>query len=267
MKDESGLSFVDISEPGTLLLEEGYRLYAQIFTLPEEREPLEGFRTVLRFNDSEFVQSEFGPLRELVTLALDKAGRAVGLANYILYAYPGGIGEFHGSCQLNFVCVATEHRGQGLAAVLLQHMEMLAVQFASEQTGEAAPRLLLTCEQNNPTRMTPGQLGEDKLAAGIDAYRRLAWWQGQGYRRLDFPYAQPPLSPDHEPCTYIDYYGRVVPQTGSAPVPSALLLEHIRRFFFVSAGKFQFGMSGNAEWLKAKAYLSSKHGINFVNGD
>jgi GNAT superfamily N-acetyltransferase len=259
---------VDIFEPDQPLLKAGYELYAQVFTLPEEREPLEGFETVLRLNDREDIQRDFGPLREIVTLAFNR-NKVAGLANFIVYAYPGGKTAFQGSCHLNFVCVASEHRGQGLAKLLLQHLEAVANEFVREKAGADAPRLLITIEQNNPSRMSPTQLYDDEQAAGIAAGRRLAWWSNQGYRKLNFPYAQPPLSPDHQACEYIDYYGRVTGPdgAGASSIPSPLLIEHIRRFFFISVGKLGFDMEANTQWKAANANLSERPYIDFIEGE
>jgi GNAT superfamily N-acetyltransferase len=255
------MMIIDIAEPDDSRLTAFYDLYSRIFVLEEEREPLDAIRTILRLNREPAVQAEFGPLREQIAVALDPAtGAAIGLANYILYAYPRAAGRFDGSCQLNFLCVDPGHRGRGLAGRLLEHVDERLRGFVAAETGSSSPLAFITIEQNNPARMTPEQRRADLDAAGIAPERRSRWWAAKGYRRLDFPYRQPPLSADVEACAYLDYYARV---PGDADLrvtslPADRLAEHLRRFFFVSVGKLAVDMEANPEWLAQKAYLSGR---------
>jgi hypothetical protein len=134
------------------------------------------------------------------------------------------------------------------------------------KTEASAPLTFVTIEQNNPARMTPEQRRADLEAAGIEPDRRLRWWANKGYRRLDFPYQQPPLSPDVEACAYLDYYARVPgdPDRRLRSLPADILAEHLRRFFFVSVGKFAGDMGSNPEWLRQKDYLSGRSEIPFA---
>src|SRR5262245_58218739 len=78
------LTLSDITSGADERIEAFYELYSAVFTLEEEREPIEGFRTVLDLNADARVIRDFGPLREQVTVAQDASGRIVGAANYIL---------------------------------------------------------------------------------------------------------------------------------------------------------------------------------------
>jgi GNAT superfamily N-acetyltransferase len=261
---------LDISETDDPRLSTAYDLYARIFVLEEEREPLDAFRKILGFNWDRAVQEAFGPLFEQIAVAYEPAtGAAIGLANYILYAYPGqdhSPGSFNGSCQFNFLAVDPEHRGKGVAGLLLDHIDRQLRSFILSETGSAAPHAFITIEQNNPARMTEAQRRADLEAAGIDPERRLGWWARQGYRRLDFPYQQPPLSADVAACRYLDYFARIPGDAGqqAAGIPAPALAEHLRRFFFVSVGKFDGDMAANPEWLMQQAYLASRSEIPFI---
>ncbi|HTW33737.1 MAG TPA: hypothetical protein VMD53_03890, partial [Rhizomicrobium sp.] len=67
------LVVVDISSPTAKTLKGFYALYSRVFTLEEEREPIEGFERVLSLNEDSETQTSFGPLREQITAAIDPA--------------------------------------------------------------------------------------------------------------------------------------------------------------------------------------------------
>ncbi|MFI5014672.1 MAG: hypothetical protein ACHQAY_20240 [Hyphomicrobiales bacterium] len=258
---------VEIDADDAPRLRDFYALYEGIFTLAEERESFEGFETVLRFNADLRLQAEFGPFRELVTLVYEP-GRSgpVGAANFILYAYPTTLGGFQGSAQLNFLCVDEERRGAGIAGVLLADLDRRVAAFARAHARIAASKTFITCEQNNPERMTDEELRADARAALIDPHQRLSWWRARGYRKLDFPYRQPPLDPERKPCNYVDYFVRLQQEVGhtQSSIPSVVLVEHIRRYFYVSIGKFDFDMSKNPEWLLQIVILKRNNHINVL---
>ena len=256
MDDISYLTFAAPEEP---LLEKFYDLYGRVFTLPEEREPVSGFRTVLALNADPEVQRRFGPLEERITLACeDGTGRVLGATNYILYAYPEGAFDYAASCQLNFICVDEEARGRGIAGQLLARLEREVRDYANARAPRRPQAAFITCEQNDPGLMTPAQLAADRDASGIDAEARLAWWVRRDFRRLDFRYRQPPLNPGQQACEYLNYYIHFVPD-GAAPerLPAALLKDHLRRFFFVSVGKLDVDMDANPQWREQRDLLDS----------
>lgn len=260
----SDLALIDITHPGDPRLDEFYRLYGKVFTLPEEREPIEGFQTVLRLTADPAIVRDFGPISERITLAIDPAtGEVAGATNYVFYGYGSDWKKFGiaASCQLNFICVDQNRRAQGIAARLLRDLDEKLAIFARDNVRDAAGDLFITCEQNNPRRMTLEQLASDMEASGIDPYDRLAWWVRRGYRRLDFAYRQPPLNPGQAACDYLDYYVRF--PNGDAPLslPAPILAEHLRRFFFVSVGKLQIDMSANPQWSAQRDDLAVRRVI------
>ena len=258
--DPGNLRFSDIVAAGDVRLPDFYRLYAGIFTLEEERESLDGFARVLSFNDERAVQAEFGPLREQITIATDPAsGRIIGAANYALYTFgePEHGGGFAASSQLNFLCIDPDFRGFGIGGLLLADLYAKLEAFAHEHGAQAGAHTFVTCEQNNPTRMSAQQLADDLAAAGIDPYDRMRWWRRRGFRRLQFDYCQPALGAGQEPCRYIDFYVRFEGRDSEtdAAIPGSVLLEHLRRFFYVSVGKFEQDMSREPNWLRQKKQL------------
>src|ERR1700744_5549280 len=101
----AGITLTDILLPDDPLLPDFYDLYGRVFTLAEEREPIEGFRTVLRLTAGEQVQRDYGPISERITVARDASGKVIGATNYVFYGY-GGAWDRYGtaaSCQLNFI--------------------------------------------------------------------------------------------------------------------------------------------------------------------
>lgn len=256
-----GLSIEVIDTPSSPLLQPFYALYERCFPLEEEREPLEGFKTVLAFNTDDDVQGLYGPIHEFVLVVrVPGSDTCVAAANFAVHAYPEpqrAPGGFDGSCQLNFLCVEPSLRAIGLGQFVLGEVDRIVRRTLANRTGRAAPRYFTTIEQNNPLRMSGEQIEEDAAAALIDPYDRLRWWSRRGYRKLDFSYVQPPLSLAHEPCLYIDYYVRFSNQADAASgtLDAAVLLEHLRRFFFVSVGKFEIDMARNPQWISQRAAL------------
>jgi GNAT superfamily N-acetyltransferase len=253
------LSLEIVDRPDDARLEEFHRLYKSVFTLEDESEPIEGFAKVLSFNRNVHVQRDFGPFIEPVFVLRDPAdGTLAGAANFAIYAYPGrrGAFTFDASCQLNFLLVRDDLRGLGIALDLMDYMEAEIARFARQHCG--THRTFTTIEMNDPSRMTTEQIDADALAALIDPADRTAWWHKRGFRRLELPYIQPPLSADVEACTYLDYYIRcpAPADTQIDAIPSAVLQEHLRRFFTVSVGKFAMNIQHNPEWLATVQFLS-----------
>ncbi len=259
------LGLLNIDEPKSHFLPGFYALYEKTFPLAEEREPIKGFDAVLAFNKDAAVQSGFGPLYEAIAIARERGtGKTIAAANYVIMSYPAGQHaglDFDASCHLNFVCVDAEVRGAGLARSLLDYVDRRVVEVVFRETGVKAPRVFLTCEQNNPDRMTREQIETDAAAALIDPLERTRWWSRRGYGRLDFQYEQPPLSPERASCKYIDFFVRI-PGTGEfQSFPAQPLLEHLRRFFFVSVGKFAAGMSQNEVWVRQRKLLEAREQV------
>jgi GNAT superfamily N-acetyltransferase len=264
---QKDLILLDITNPQDPRLPEFYELYGKVFTLPEEREPIEGFRTVLGLTADPAVARDFGPISERITLAIDPAtGKVIGATNYIYYGYGEAWTEYGAaaSCQLNFICVDPKHRGRGVAPRLLRDMEEKLAIFAEGAVPASRGFLFVTCEQNNPARMTKDQLAADIRDSGMDPNARLAWWVRQGYRRLDFAYRQPPLNPGQDACAYLDYYVRFPDGRDRPGLPAALLAEHLRRFFFVSVGKLQVDMQANPEWRLQQGDLAARDTVAVV---
>ena len=271
------LELIDIDQPQSPLLIDFYSLYERNFPLAEEREPLLGFDTVLAFNKNAQVQTSFGPLYEAITIVRECGGQTVIAAvNYTVMSFPGdqrAVLGFDGSCHLNFICVDKMLRGVGVATALLDYVETRVAAVVAKETGAAAPRVFITCELNNPVRMTAEQIETDAAAALICPLERQHWWSQRGFDRLDFAYEQPPLSAWHKPCTYVDLYVHVPtgPNFNGRSMQTAPLVEHLRRFFFGCVGKFQVDMMRNEQWLRQKRDLEMLdrvrvHQSNFVQG-
>lgn len=237
-----------------------YELYSKNFVLEDEREPIEGFQKVLSFNGQRSVQEEFGPFMEPIWIVKEPTrGEIIAAANFALFSYSGAsqLNGWDASCQLHFLLVREDLRGLGLAGLLLRDLELKVEEFARLHGAGASPAVFLTCEQNAPDKMTAEQIEADAKSALIDPRERYRWWRSRGFRRLGFSYVQPPLSPEHSPCSYLDYYARLgAARSAETSLDTACLLEHLRRFFFVSVGKLDIDMDHNAEWASIRAELS-----------
>ena len=263
----TGLLLQTIDTPSDPQLPAFYDLYKQVFTLADEREPLEGFTAVLALNEDGPAQREFGPFHELMLVARDpRSLEIVAAVNFTLYAYPDRAYAFDASCQMHFLMVREDMRGLGIGNSLIGEVEKAITAFVRTHGGLACPRAFMTCEQNNPALMTRDEILADARAALIHPYARMDWWRERGFRRLDFRYMQPPLSPDHAPCTYLDYYARPSNATSETitSIPSDVLIEHLRRFFFISVGKLAFDMNANPQWQTVRAALGKAGSVALI---
>lgn len=268
----STTAFVDslhvtvFDSPAAPFLTAFYALYERCFPLEEERESIEGFAKVLALNRDAQAQATSGPSEEYVAVALSsQTGRVIGASNYILMPYGRALASssgFDGSCQLNFLCVDPDHRGAGIARRLLHLVREHCDRRFAFPSRRNVPSWFITIEQNNPDRMSAKQIEDDAIAALIDPSDRSQWWHKNGFRKLALNYVQPPLSEAHEPCTYIDYFAQA--NATHQYLPAIALLEHLRRFFFLSVGKLEVDMEANEAWQMQQAQLQATKLVSFA---
>lgn len=264
------LVMTTIDRPDDPRLAAFYDLYQAVFPLDEEREPIDGFKTVLALNGDEAAQKGFGPFYEpVLVLTEPNSDVPVAAANLSIYTYAGAHAEhgFQGSCQLHFLLVREDLRGLGIAAELLTAVEAMLGELAARDTGKRDVRTFMTCEQNNPQRMDASQIEADARAALIHPTARMNWWRKRQFRQLDLDYVQPPLNAGQKSCDYLDYYARATNNSSAelSALPSGIVLEHIRRFFFVSVGKLRGDMATDPDWLKIAANLKSRREVALLS--
>jgi GNAT superfamily N-acetyltransferase/uncharacterized protein (DUF2249 family) len=191
-----------------------YDLYCRCFRLQEEQLPAEEFIDLVTRN-AHFTDAEEA------WVGLKKNGKLVAAANYGVYAGTGTPG-IDGTIHDIFTMVDPESRQQGVFRALLDARMAKAKSFV----GKEDAHLVAFAEQNNPLLMTASQYMEDTKAA-LDQCIRRTVFEKQGYRTLGFRYLQPPLG-SGEANTYLDL---VVQGAPGDTLPSALVKEHLSRFF------------------------------------
>lgn len=255
------------NSPSAAHLADFYALYERCFPLEEERESIAGFQKVLALNSNAQAQAAYGPAEEHISVAFaDRPGRVVGAANYILMPYDQVLASasgYDGSCQLNFLCVDPDYRGVGIARRMLELVREHCDRRFALTSRQTAPSWFITIEQNSPDRMSPEQIEADALAALIDPRDRSHWWRRNGFRKLALAYVQPPLSKDHAPCAYIDYFVQANGQV--ACLPAVALLEHLRRFFYLSVGKLEVEIETSDAWQMQRAQLQANTAVRILN--
>ena len=256
------LQFEKISDSAHASFQEFYDLYKSIFTLSDESESMDGFATVLDLNNRVEIQNNFGPFEEEIFAIRDpRSSQIIAAANFVKYAFPNNSElAYDGSCQLNFILVHKDSRGLGIADILLDKIESEMIAYTALYAN--GHNFFITCEQNNPDKMSPKEISDDVHAALIDPIKRMAWWRRHGYKKLDFPYIQPALGTSSAPCNYLDYYIKICSdESNPQTISSSILLEHLRRFMFVSIGKFEVDMSKDSSWMAMSHFISSKRYI------
>jgi GNAT superfamily N-acetyltransferase len=240
-----------------------YDLYAGIFTLPEEREEPEGFARAFALEHDATLQAQQGPYAERALYVRDPdTGEMVGAVNYFVTARRDGedLDGLDGMSQINYLFVDERYRKMGIGSHLVEAVEKASRDFIREhgpaavRAGEREPVMASLCEQNAPLKMTAGEYMQDNKNALIDQCDRLKWWQGRGFRRLDFNYVQPPLEDGGEPCTTLTLNAKMPP---GVAMTDKILGRFLENFFTVSVLKGE-DISGDPDYRAMRAEIATK---------
>ncbi len=133
--EAAGLRFDVTDLPTGLVLETFYEGYDAAFVLPEEKEPIEGFRRCLALNHAPrygSLESHHGAFREVVFVASDVTTDAsIGGGNFIVlsHAQPSdGPRPVYRTIHLNYIYVRPEHRRKGFFKRLVAMVDPMAAQ-------------------------------------------------------------------------------------------------------------------------------------------
>jgi GNAT superfamily N-acetyltransferase len=162
------------AEPADLALLEAFyeTLYVSEFPDPDERESLENMIDYLRRKG----QGWYGANNYHIVLSIvDGEIMAGAIADYVAEPRAG---------VLEFLVVSPASRGTGLGKRLLAHVEKLL-------DADSPGRLRCVVAEVNDPLVSPPE-GDN-----LNPVTRALIWHRWGYRGLDFPYVQPPLSPEH----------------------------------------------------------------------
>lgn len=244
----SGLSIKATTTPNDGILDDFYADYDKAFIIESEKEGYDGFAECLALNAGDAysrLAARFGAFREYVVVATEQStGRRVGGANLIAYPIqPLAAEDAVLSINLNYVFINSESRGRGLFKQLVRDLPSLAFRLLSTTNGAdlpprwtpaAPPSTFMFIEQNDPFRMAPSDYERDTKLTGLDQLARVAIWARLGAQIVDFPYAQPALSPAQVADENLAL--AVLGSPGSA-LNACLLHEHLVRFFGISVLK------------------------------
>ncbi|MBU0554659.1 MAG: hypothetical protein KKD64_00940 [Alphaproteobacteria bacterium] len=205
--------------------------YDRAFVLPNEKEDAAGFAACLALNHDETgarLAREHGPFAEVCLIARESGTtQFVGGANFIAMS----VRDEDGMClsaNLNYIYIDEGARGRGRLSAMLAAVRQAILEVMN---GEGEP--LVFIELNDPFAMSPQDYVRDTAFTGIDQLDRLRIWAKRGARVIDFPYIQPPLTPDAEPDESL-IYGVL---SAEADLPACTLLDHLRKFFAISVLK------------------------------
>lgn len=259
-----------ISSADTQDFEDFYALYAGIFTLPEEREEPEGFARAFAMEHDADLQARHGPFSERALFVRDPdTGALIAGIDFFMIARRDGedLDGIDGIGQLNYLFVDERYRKMGIGTYLVDAAEKACRDFIRERgpaavrAGERAPVTAFFCEQNAPLKMTPGEYMQDNSNALIDQCDRLNWWQGRGFRRMDFNYVQPPLEQGGEPCTTLTLNAKMPPGIEMTDKIAGRMLES---FFSVSVLKGE-DVSHNEDYQAMRAEIATKGTIGLFD--
>jgi GNAT superfamily N-acetyltransferase len=185
-------------------------LYRPEFPDPDERESLSNIERYLALK----AQGWYGANNYHVVLFFDEAGRCVAGSIFDYLAGPNaGV--------IEFLVVARRQRGRGLGTRVLERTERVIADDARQRAG--VPPACVVAEINDPC-LAGG--AEDSL----DPFVRARIWSRWGYRRLDFPYIQPALSPTQRPVRHLMLAIKSIAPEYRRRVPAPLVAHIVREY-------------------------------------
>ena len=180
-------------------------VYVREFPDPDERESLANMETYLRVRKP---KGWYGKNNYHIIVA-ELAGRTAALcvADYVADANVGII---------EFLVVVPEVRGFGLGHQMMDYIESLFVADARRAHGTHLRGIV--AEMNDPFRAA-------LLDDNMDPFDRALLWHGWGFRLLDMPYVQPPLSEAQGPVECLVLIARpLLPPFDEWPADAVLAL-------------------------------------------
>ena len=200
------------SGPGSLAMLRAFytELYTAEFPDADERESLANMENYLRLKE----QGWYGSNNYHIIMALDEDHRVVG----------GGIADYLAGPNVGiveFIVIQPSLRGRGLGRQLLAE---LATSFTQDSLRAGHAALSGICgEVNDPYRRC-------EVEEHLDGFARLRMWHRFGFRLLDFPYVQPPLSEHQAAVTGIALMFQPLQHDLTDALPSNLVEQIVREF-------------------------------------
>lgn len=201
----SSISLVEISSSigsQTILKRFYTEVYEHEFPDPDERESLENMANYLRLK----AEGWFGSNNYHILLIMqDDQPIAGSITDYLAEANTGVI---------EFLLVAPECRGRGIAKQLLEFTEATLKKDAKNSLGRDLD--LIVGEMNDPFK-------SGNVQDNLDPFVRALIWHNWGYQKLDFPYVQPALSTDQIPVYHLLLMGKIINVDYAKGIPAHLI--------------------------------------------
>lgn len=244
---DDGLRISATDDPDSGIVETFYELYDRAFVLPNEKEPITGFRSCLALNHAPAygpLASQYGAYREIMFVAREAGDDyPVGGGNFIALAHgcpSEAAPPSHPTAHLSYIFVTPTARRRGLLDRLLSTVAPLA---GSALPFLARSPLRIFIEQNDPLLLSADEYDADTSRTGLDQVDRIAIWARRGARILDFAYVQPPLSDDllADETLALSVLDPVAPD-----ISACVVHDHLCAFFAISVLKGRDPMTNSA---------------------
>lgn len=199
------LTFLELSHSTVhcQLLQRFYtNIYVPEFPDHDERESMENMSNYLQLKaDGWYGSNNY----HILVVMQDEQPIAGSITDYLAEANTGVI---------EFLLVAPEFRGQGVAKKLLEFTEATFQADAKNQFDRDLD--LIVGEMNDPFKIA---IEDDN----VDPFVRAKIWGKWGYQKLNFPYIQPALSNDQEAVYHLLLMGKVVNTDYAHSIPASLI--------------------------------------------
>jgi hypothetical protein len=236
VKTKSGLTLHATLDGSSDVFDAFFVGYDKAFILPSEKEGRDGFLRCFDLNHGaayKRLSAQYGTYREVCAIAEDsETGLPIGGANFLGMPLTSRSGSHVVTANLNYIYINEGARGKGYLGRLFASVRELIADLFPKEAEETC--VLVFIEQNDPFRMSEEDYRRDSEFTGLDQFDRLRIWAKLGARVVDFPYEQPPLSPEQDADDTL-IYSVLGAQKDS--LGSEILEGHLRRFFGVSVLK------------------------------
>lgn len=215
-----------ISSSSDKQLKNFYKIYSSIFTLPEEKETFNGFKQVLKFNGNKKLREKYGFFKEQI-IYFEENEKIVAAIDFAVYSMPENIRKkfsVDATCHIIYLFVDKEYREHGLGKKLLVLAEKESVRLIGSK------RIYFFIDEKSPSKMSKREREEDEKSSGIKENQRIFWWKEHGFKKLEFRYLQPALNKNKKP----DLELTLNIKTNKNKISSAVILEHLHKFFSIS---------------------------------
>lgn len=249
-----------ITTPGAEL-ERSYPAYHAIIAA-ERPAPLDVLQRRFLKNEDSGLQDTYGPFfYRVLSLEEPETGECVAQSHYIVSLLPAPLNsKYDAAVWISATFIRPQSRLPDFAAMLVR---AIGQDIKTLLKLSSADRIIPFINNLHPLATTPREFLIDSMKSGIDAFARMAWFRGLGFRLLDLDnYRRPASLAGAKPYDGYKYSARVGPEASSID-GEMFLYQHQR--FCVCIQDFPFDPQNDPCYRPLAEEVKAKGQITFQN--